>query len=87
MANIRVIHAAEVYTGEGPTGRFVEVTQGRVEDAGGNVLIEGHPTACVMQRSNVSKISSRLVPTQWREAPAGDEIVEAKYTWGPVVIA
>lgn len=79
MAN----HVAELWAvgqNPGPTGRFVEVTQGSVQDAGDNILFEGAPNLCLVKRNHYLRYGTpcRLVPREWRphtEAISGGEIL------------
>ncbi len=69
-------HAAELWTANGPTGTFVDVTWGQVRDHGGNVLFDGPADECVAQRY---RISVRLVPTLW--VPVYGDVCGADHTW------
>lgn len=71
-----VTHAAQVVTKEGPTGRYVEVLVGEVQDYGGNVLFHGTADECVEAKF---RVPTRLVPKAWRSAAV--EIAGAEHTW------
>jgi hypothetical protein len=82
MTAIHVPHAAEKMSNEGPTGQFVEVIDGRVEDAGGNVHYSGSADACLDYLNSLRQPSAmRLVPTKIRPATKGQEIVSADTLW------
>jgi len=70
-------HAAEVVNNEGPTGNFVEVLTGEVQDYGGNVLFAGSADECVAEKW---RIPTRLVPKTTRKVNA--EVAGADHLWG-----
>ncbi len=77
--SIYVQHAAEFVDKLGPTGEFVEVIEGAVVDAGGNVLYRGNPSACYLRRQK-NLTQNRLVPIRTRRAVAGT-IRAAEILW------
>ncbi|GIW81508.1 MAG: hypothetical protein KatS3mg105_3315 [Gemmatales bacterium] len=58
-------HVAEVWTNGGPTGEFVEVLEGEIQDYGGNTLFKGTADS-VFRRQKRFRIPTVLVPTKWR---------------------
>lgn len=76
---LHVEHAAEVCDRNGPTGRFVIVTRGEIQDHGGNVLFRGTAAECVRARIGW-RVPTVLVPTETRE-PADGEVSGADNTW------
>ncbi len=67
MTALHVANAAEVFGNEGPTGRFVEVIEGEIHDAGGNVLYSGTAGECREKLSSFVdgvRKSLSLVPTK-----------------------
>ena len=77
-------NAAEIYTQEGPTGEFAEVTHGRVEDAGGNLLFSGTANQCVRQLRNRYGGERVLVPTAWKRV-VGPVVGARNHQWQFVV--
>lgn len=58
-------HVSEIYSTFGPTGEYVEVLRGEVQDMGGNTLFAGTAYECAREQRDW-RIPTRLVPTETR---------------------
>ena len=77
---LHVDHACEIFSADGPTGRFAEVLAGEVQDYGANVLFAGTPDECVAAQRRM-RVPSILVPTVTRDAESGTAIVSGNRNW------
>lgn len=82
MSEIYLDHAAELWTNQGPTGDYVQVLEGELRDAGGNVLFAGEADECARRQYEFRRATK--VPTKWMRRPE-DVIVGADHLWQCVV--
>lgn len=82
---IHVEHASEVWSSDpktpGPTGRFVEVLEGELQDYGGNVLVSGSAGFVHLRQSHLHG-PTRLVPTKTKKH---DCEISGRFLWQLVI--
>ncbi len=74
-------HAAPIYLNDNPSGKFVKVIRGQVQDILANVLFSGLADDCAAFSERL-RIPFRLVPTSW--AAAGEDVF-ADVIWQPII--